>query len=69
MSVTLKVVALTVSGSIGSLKAALMVRVRQTLVAPRAGLINVTVGAVVSAVAPVAKGDTWLPGLGASAKR
>src|SRR5438270_14086675 len=53
--VTLKLAVLIVKGSIGSLKVALMVWLIGTAVAPLAGTVALTVGAVVSRVAPVVK--------------
>ena len=45
----------TVAGSIASLKVAVMLLLTGTLVAVLAGSVEVTVGAVASAVAPVVK--------------
>src|SRR5881396_2268799 len=53
--VTLKLAVLIVNGSIGSLKVALMVWLIGTAVAPLAGTVELTDGAVVSRVAPVVK--------------
>ena len=61
---TVKVVVLTVAGSIASLKVALTALLRQMPAAPASGLTAVTVGAVVSLVAPVVKVHTWLPAPG-----
>ncbi len=53
--VTLKLAVVIVKGSIASLKVALMVWLIGTAVAPLAGTVALTVGAVVSGVAPVVK--------------
>jgi hypothetical protein len=50
-----KVAAVIVAGSIASLKVAVMFPLTSTLVAVSAGSVELTVGAVVSAVAPVVK--------------
>jgi hypothetical protein len=52
---TLKVAALTVRGFSGLLKVAANALVIETFVAPLAGTVELTVGGVVSAVAPVVK--------------
>src|SRR5207302_654838 len=51
--VTLKLAVVIVNGSIASLKVALMVWLIGTAVAPLAGTVALTVGGVVSGVAPV----------------
>src|SRR5439155_537880 len=53
--VTLKLAVVIVKGSIASLKVALMVWLIGTAVAPLAGTVALTVGGVVSGVAPVVK--------------
>src|SRR5438046_2842694 len=53
--VTLKLAVVTVKGSIASLNVALMVWLIATSVAPLAGTVKLTVGGVVSGVAPVVK--------------
>src|SRR5438876_7608826 len=53
--VTLKLAVLIVNGSIASLKVALMVWLIGTAVAPSAGTVALTIGGVVSGVAPVVK--------------
>src|SRR5207302_1555528 len=53
--VTLKLAVVIVNGSIASLKVALMVWLIGTTVAPLAGTVALTAGAVVSGVAPVVK--------------
>jgi hypothetical protein len=53
--INLKVAVLMVSGSIASLKVALMVWLIGTVVAPLAGTVTLTVGVIVSGVAPVVK--------------
>src|SRR5437870_3575775 len=53
--VTFKLAVLIVKGSIASLKVALMVWLIGTTVAPLAGTVALTVGGVVSGVAPVVK--------------
>src|SRR5213082_37879 len=53
--VNLKLAVLIVKGSIASLKVALMVWLIGTAVAALAGTVTLTVGAVVSGVAPVVK--------------
>src|SRR5204863_6940685 len=52
---TRKLAVLIVKGSIASLKVALMARLVATPVAALAGTVELTVGAVVSGVAPVVK--------------
>src|SRR5437867_1667048 len=53
--VTLKLAVLIVNGSIASLKVTLMVWLIGTAVAPLAGTVALTVGRVVSGVAPVVR--------------
>src|SRR6266513_6029581 len=53
--VTLKLAVLIVNGSIGSLNVALMVWLIATAVAPLTGTVKLTVGGVVSGIAPVVK--------------
>ena len=54
-----KVAVLTVKGSIASLNVAARFLPSRTSVAPFAGTVKVTIGAVVSGVAPVVKVHTW----------
>src|SRR5947199_282915 len=63
-----KVPVLIVRGSIGSLKAAVMVWLIGTAVAPLAGTVELTVGRVVSSVAPVVKLQTKAEGSGLPAR-
>src|SRR6266699_822760 len=53
--ITLKLAVLMVKGSIAALKVALMGWVIATAVAPLAGTVELTIGGVVSGVAPVVK--------------
>src|SRR5260221_14384104 len=57
--VSVKVEALMVCGDIASLKVAWMAAVPPTPVAAGSGSVDATVGAVVSAVAPVVKVHAW----------
>ena len=55
LSLRVKVVAVTVAGSMGSLKVAVRAEEIDTLVAPLGGLVALTVGGVRSGMAPVVK--------------
>jgi hypothetical protein len=52
------VVVVIVKGSIGSLKVAVMFALTATPTSPAAGIVEITVGAVVSPVVPVSKVHT-----------
>ena len=65
---TVKSAVVMVSGSIDSLNVAATVLLSATLVWRSAGLVEVTVGAVVSAVAPVVKVQTKLLASGLPAR-